>query len=80
VIGVGGVHGTESALAMLRAGADLVQIYTSFVYQGPLLPRTLCRGLVRELDVEGAKSLRDLVATTTSSTNGVHNGAAHASS
>lgn len=78
VIGVGGVHGTESALAMLRAGADLVQIYTSFIYEGPLLPRTIARGLARQLDVEGAQALVDLVATKThSTTNGVQNGVAY---
>ncbi|MBX3205371.1 MAG: quinone-dependent dihydroorotate dehydrogenase [Labilithrix sp.] len=71
VIGVGGVHGTESALAMLRAGADLVQVYTSFIYEGPLLPRTIARGLMTQMDAEGAKALVDLVATTHGATNGV---------
>lgn len=62
VIGVGGVQGTETALAMMRAGADLVQLYTSFVYEGPLLARRIARGLARQLDEEGAKSLAELVA------------------
>lgn len=77
VIGVGGVHGTESALAMLRAGADLVQVYTSFVYEGPMLARAICRGLIREMETEGARSLAELVATKTPPRNGVYNGAAH---
>jgi dihydroorotate dehydrogenase len=47
VIGVGGVRAPEDARAMLRAGADLVQVYTGFVYEGPLLPRTLLRGLAQ---------------------------------
>lgn len=67
VIGVGGIHGTESALAMLRAGADLVQLYTSFIYEGPLLPRTITRGLVKRMDAEGANTLADLVRTSTTS-------------
>ncbi len=62
VVGVGGIHGTESALAMLRAGADLVQVYTSFVYEGPLLPRTIARGLLEQMQTEGAKSLVELIA------------------
>jgi len=61
VIGVGGVDSTETALAMLRVGADLVQVYTAFVYKGPLLPRAIARGLVRAMDVEGASSLGELV-------------------
>lgn len=64
VIGVGGIHGTESALAMLRAGADLVQIYTSFVYEGPMIARAISRGLASQIDAEHAKALRDVVTTT----------------
>jgi dihydroorotate dehydrogenase len=61
VIGVGGIDSTETALSMLRVGADLVQVYTGFVYQGPLLPRGIARGLVRAMDAEGATSLQELV-------------------
>lgn len=61
VIGVGGVRSTESALAMLRAGADLVQTYTGFVYEGPGIARTIARGLLERIEGEGARSLADLV-------------------
>ena len=64
VIGVGGIDSVEAALSMLRVGADLLQIYTGFVYQGPFLPRTIARGLVREMDAEGARSLEELVHGT----------------
>jgi dihydroorotate dehydrogenase len=71
VIGVGGVNNAETALAMLRAGADLVQAYTSFVYEGPFLARLLARGLVAQMEREGASSLADLVVTR-ATTNGAH--------
>lgn len=61
VIGVGGVDSTETALAMLRTGADLVQAYTGFVYKGPFMPSAIARGLLRKMDEEGAASLADLV-------------------
>lgn len=64
VIGVGGIDSTETALAMLRVGADLVQVYTGFVYEGPLLPRAIARGLLRQMDAEGARSLEELVHGT----------------
>ena len=35
VIGVGGVMSVDDGLAMLDAGADLVQVYTGFIYAGP---------------------------------------------
>jgi dihydroorotate dehydrogenase len=76
VIGVGGVQGSESALAMLRAGADLVQLYTAFVYEGPALPGRIVRGLGRQIDADGASTLRDLVAPMSNGTNGVHRRAA----
>jgi dihydroorotate dehydrogenase len=37
IVGVGGIDSAEKALAMRRAGADLVQLYTGLVYQGPAL-------------------------------------------
>jgi dihydroorotate dehydrogenase len=43
LIGVGGVFTADAVRAKMSAGADLVQIYTSFVYEGPMLPRRLGR-------------------------------------
>ena len=35
IIGVGGVMSAEDAVSKIRAGADVVQIYTGLIYQGP---------------------------------------------
>lgn len=43
LIGVGGVFTAEDVRAKFDAGADLVQIYTSFIYEGPFLARRLAR-------------------------------------
>ena len=45
IIAVGGVDSLERAKKMREAGADLVEIYTSFVYHGPKWVRELGRGL-----------------------------------
>lgn len=45
IIGVGGISSLEDAQEKIRAGASLVQIYTSFIYQGPKLVRELARRL-----------------------------------
>jgi len=37
IIGVGGIVNADDALATLRAGANLIQIYTGFAYRGPAL-------------------------------------------
>jgi len=45
IIGVGGISSLEDAREKIRAGATLVQIYTSFIYQGPALVRELAAAL-----------------------------------
>jgi dihydroorotate dehydrogenase len=45
IIGVGGIFNAADARAKLEAGASLLQIYTGFVYEGPLLARRICEGL-----------------------------------
>lgn len=37
IIGVGGILSADDAVSKIRAGADLVQIYTGLIYQGPSL-------------------------------------------
>lgn len=61
IIGVGGVFTTEDALEKIKAGASLVQAYTGFVYEGPLMPRRINRGIAEYLDREGLDSIADLV-------------------
>ncbi len=45
VIGVGGINGAESAAGRMRDGADLIQVYTAFIYEGPVLARRALAGL-----------------------------------
>jgi len=35
IIGVGGISGPKDAIDMIEAGADLIQVYTGFIYGGP---------------------------------------------
>lgn len=46
VIGVGGIMGVEDALEKLEAGAELIQIYTGFIYEGPGLACRINRSLI----------------------------------
>ncbi|HUP50208.1 MAG TPA: quinone-dependent dihydroorotate dehydrogenase [Thermoanaerobaculia bacterium] len=45
LVGVGGIFTPEDVREKLAAGADLVQVYTGFVYEGPALPRRLSRAV-----------------------------------
>ena len=46
IIGVGGIHDAMSAGEKMDAGASLIQLYSGFVYKGPLLAKSLARSMV----------------------------------
>lgn len=48
IIGVGGIHSAKDALDKFDAGADLVQIYTGFIYEGPKLIKEINRALIKK--------------------------------
>lgn len=48
VIGVGGIHSAEDALEKIKAGADLIQLYTGFIYEGPQLIKNIHTRLLAE--------------------------------
>ena len=45
IIGVGGIHSGEQAAAKIAAGADLVQIYSGLIYQGPRIVRDTAKAI-----------------------------------
>ncbi|WP_064975539.1 quinone-dependent dihydroorotate dehydrogenase [Alistipes provencensis] len=50
IIGVGGLMSADDVRAMLDAGADLVQLYTGYIYEGPGLVRDVCRTLIADAE------------------------------
>ena len=46
IIGVGGIHSADDAKEKIAAGADLVQLYTGFIYEGPGLVRQINKSLI----------------------------------
>ena len=49
VVSVGGVTDADDVQARLDAGADLVQGYTAFLYEGPFWSGRITAGLARSL-------------------------------
>ena len=47
IIGVGGIHSAEDALEKLDAGATLLQVYTGFIYEGPLLVKRINKAILK---------------------------------
>lgn len=47
IIGVGGIHSANDAIEKLNAGADLIQLYTGFIYHGPKLISDINKKLIK---------------------------------
>ena len=47
MIAVGGIFSAEDAIAKLKAGAKLVQVYTGYIYEGPVLVKRICKGILK---------------------------------
>ena len=58
IIGVGGIMTEDDAVAMLDAGADLIQVYTGFIYNGPTFVKRICKRLRFEADKRSAGEQR----------------------
>ena len=63
LVGCGGVHDAESAWAKIRAGADLVQLFTAFIYRGPALITEILQGLLDRLERAGFDDISQAVGT-----------------
>jgi dihydroorotate dehydrogenase len=61
LIGCGGVFSGRDALAKIRAGASLVQLYTAFAYHGPALIPRLKSELAAALRADGFARLTDAI-------------------
>ena len=46
IIGVGGIFNADDAKEKLEAGADLLQVYTGFIYEGPGMVKKILSGLL----------------------------------
>ena len=63
IIGVGGIFDADDAWEKITAGASLLQIYTSLVYEGPGVTKQIVTGLIQRLEIAGMKHLREAVGS-----------------
>jgi len=62
IIGVGGVDSAEAAWEKLEAGAEMVQLYTSLIYQGPAVIEKIVSGLMDRTSAVEAGTLSQTLA------------------
>ncbi|MET3926759.1 quinone-dependent dihydroorotate dehydrogenase [Devosia sp. 2618] len=65
IIGVGGIHSPQSALAKIQAGANAIQLYSAMVFGGLDMLDRLKRGLVAAVRAEGKTNIAQLVGQHT---------------
>jgi dihydroorotate dehydrogenase len=63
IIGVGGIFDAADAWEKITAGASLLQIYTSLIYKGPGVLRSIVAGLKTRLANEGFTKLSQAVGS-----------------
>jgi dihydroorotate dehydrogenase len=61
IIGVGGIFNAEDAYEKIKAGANAVQIYTGWVYEGPGAVKRINQGLLRLLERDRLRSISEAV-------------------
>jgi dihydroorotate dehydrogenase len=61
LISVGGVDSSAEAYRRLRAGASLVQLYTSLVFEGPSLPGRINAGLLEHMERDGLSDISQAI-------------------
>jgi dihydroorotate dehydrogenase len=49
IIGVGGIMSVADALEKIDAGASLIQVYTGFIYEGPLFVKKINKAILKQL-------------------------------
>lgn len=63
LIGCGGIETVDDAWERITHGADLLQGYTAFIYQGPFWAHHIHKGLAKKLRKNGFSSISEAVGS-----------------
>lgn len=66
IIGCGGIFTADDAYEKICAGADLLQVYTGFIYKGPKIIKEIVEGLSQRLEADGFSHVREAVGSRAS--------------
>lgn len=64
IIGVGGIATAADVIERMQAGANLVQLYTGFIYGGPGLPGRIARDLLAYVEREGLPGISQITGAS----------------
>jgi len=63
LISVGGIDSAEEAYRRLKAGASLIQIYSAFIFQGPLLCKKINEGILELMERDGYTHISQVIGS-----------------
>ena len=69
LISAGGIDSAQEAYRRIKAGASLVQIYTSLIYKGPSLAKEINQGLIELLKADGYHHISQAIGAQWKQTN-----------
>lgn len=61
LISVGGIDSAEEAYRRIKAGASLVQIYTSFIFKGPSIAKQINEGIMELMNFDGFAHISEAI-------------------
>ena len=61
IIGVGGIFDANDILTKMKLGASLIQIYSSFTYEGPYHVKKMTLDLINLIQQQGFRSISEVI-------------------
>jgi len=63
IISVGGIDSIDEAYARMKAGANLLQIYTGLIFKGPELVKQINEGILERMNEEGFTHISEMIGS-----------------
>ena len=63
LISVGGIDSADEAYRRLKAGASLIQTYTSFIFKGPSLNKAINLGIIERMEKDGFSHISEVIGS-----------------
>ena len=63
LIGVGGIDSPKAAWERICSGASLIQVYTGWIYKGPILVPEIARGILKQIEFYKLSNIKEAIGS-----------------
>jgi len=63
LIGVGGIDSPKAAWERICSGASLIQIYTGWIYKGPILVPEIAKGILKQIELHKISNIKEAIGS-----------------